>query len=246
MGPPGIRVPIALIHRLRRGRSGGKSGGNDESHKTSAEGSSHKKSSEGSSHKKSSEGSSHKKSEGSGHCRSGSAGNKVEMDSLLGLLKVRIKRGINLAVRDARSSDPYVIVKMGKQKLRTHVLKRDVNPEWNEDLTLYVSDPSLPIKVTVYDHDTFSKDDKMGYAEIDIKHLLEALKMDNHNNSDEERIVARVPPGRSNCLAAESCVVIKDGKVTQDMCLRLKNVESGEVDIQIQWINLPSGSKQQS
>lgn len=37
------------------------------------------------------------------------------MDSLLGLLRIRVKRGVNLAVRDLNSSDPYVVVKMGKQ-----------------------------------------------------------------------------------------------------------------------------------
>ena len=37
------------------------------------------------------------------------------MDSLLGLLRIRIKRGVNLAVRDLNSSDPYVVVKMAKQ-----------------------------------------------------------------------------------------------------------------------------------
>lgn len=39
------------------------------------------------------------------------------MDSLLGLLRIRVKRGVNLAVRDVRSSDPYVVVKMAKQVL---------------------------------------------------------------------------------------------------------------------------------
>nr|GMD05711.1 protein C2-DOMAIN ABA-RELATED 4-like [Ipomoea batatas] len=103
MGPPGIKVPIALIHRLRRGgRGGGRGNNNNESNKTEG-GSTHKKAEGGSTHKKSS-------SEGSG-----STTNKVEMDSLLGLLRIRIKRGVNLAVRDARSSDPYVILKMGKQ-----------------------------------------------------------------------------------------------------------------------------------
>lgn len=34
---------------------------------------------------------------------------------LLGLLRVRVVRGVNLAVRDVRSSDPYVVLKMGKQ-----------------------------------------------------------------------------------------------------------------------------------
>lgn len=37
------------------------------------------------------------------------------MENILGLLRVHIRRGVNLAVRDVRSSDPYVIVKMGKQ-----------------------------------------------------------------------------------------------------------------------------------
>lgn len=32
-----------------------------------------------------------------------------------GLLRINIKRGCNLAVRDATSSDPYIIVQMGKQ-----------------------------------------------------------------------------------------------------------------------------------
>lgn len=39
------------------------------------------------------------------------------MDDTLGLLRIHIHRGINLAVRDIRSSDPYVIVRMGKQVL---------------------------------------------------------------------------------------------------------------------------------
>lgn len=39
------------------------------------------------------------------------------MDNLLGLLRVRVKKGINLAVRDVRSSDPYCVIKMGKQVL---------------------------------------------------------------------------------------------------------------------------------
>lgn len=37
------------------------------------------------------------------------------VESMLGLLKIRVKRGINLAVRDALSSDPYVVITMGKQ-----------------------------------------------------------------------------------------------------------------------------------
>ncbi|KAK8267336.1 hypothetical protein V6Z11_D12G302400 [Gossypium hirsutum] len=134
------------------------------------------------------------------------------MDNLLGLLRVRIKRGVNLAVRDVRSSDPYVVVKLDKQKLKTRVIKRDVNPEWNEDLTLSITDPSTPIRLTVYDHDTFSKDDKMGNAEVDIRPYIEALKVDV-DGIPNGTTIARVQPCRTNCLSEESAITLVDGKV---------------------------------
>jgi len=37
------------------------------------------------------------------------------LDHLVGLVKVRVLRGVNLAIRDLRSSDPYVVVRIGKQ-----------------------------------------------------------------------------------------------------------------------------------
>lgn len=37
------------------------------------------------------------------------------------------------------------------QKLKTRVIKKDVNPEWNEDLTLSVVDSNIPVKlVSIY------------------------------------------------------------------------------------------------
>ncbi|KAK4395640.1 protein C2-DOMAIN ABA-RELATED 4 [Sesamum angolense] len=131
------------------------------------------------------------------------------MDNLLGLLRIRVKRGINLAVRDVRSSDPYVVIKMGKQ--------------------------------TVFDHDTFSKDDKMGEAQFDIEPFIEAVRMKLEGLPDGT-VITKIQPSRNNCLSEESTVIWKDARVVQDMCLRLKNVECGEVEIQLQWIELP-GSK---
>ncbi|KAG6397965.1 hypothetical protein SASPL_139415 [Salvia splendens] len=191
------------------------------------------------------------------------------MDNLMGLLRIKVKRGINLAIRDVCSSDPYVVVKMAKQslyaylsrvslrqcsyrsmvssldlidgllqKLKTRVVKKDVNPEWNEDLTLSIADYNLPIHLTVYDHDTFSLDDRMGDAEFDIKPFIEAVKTRLEGLPDGT-IITKVPASRTNCLSEESSVVWKDGKVVQDLCLRLRNVECGEVEIQLQWINVP-------
>ncbi|KAH9299178.1 hypothetical protein KI387_030860, partial [Taxus chinensis] len=80
-----------------------------------------------------------------------------------GILKVRIVKGTNLAVRDLRSSDPYVVVRLGHQKVKTRVIKKDLNPTWDEELSLYIphSTPLL-LKLEVFDKDLLSRDDKMG------------------------------------------------------------------------------------
>lgn len=91
---------------------------------------------------------------------------------------------------------------------------------------------------TVYDHDTFSMDDKMGDAQFDIKPFLEALKM-NLVGLPDGTVITKVQPSRSNCLAEESAVIWKDSRIVQDMVLRLRNVECGEVELQLQWIDLP-------
>ncbi|RWW27986.1 hypothetical protein BHE74_00044137, partial [Ensete ventricosum] len=125
---------------------------------------------------------------------------------MVGLLKVRVLRGVNLAVRDLWSSDPYVILKMGKQE--------------------------------VYDKDTFSLDDRMGSAEFDIHPFVEAVKM-NLVGLPNGTIIRKVVPCRRNCLAEESHVYWSDGEVVQDLFLRLRNVECGEVELQLHWISIP-------
>lgn len=97
---------------------------------------------------------------------------------------------------------------------------------------------SLNLK-TVYDHDTFTKDDKMGDAEFDIKALVEAMRMDLHGLPPGV-LVTRVEPSRQNCLAEASCITWTDRKVSQDLCLRLRNVECGEVELSLHWIDLPA------
>ncbi|KAM6546339.1 hypothetical protein CsatB_027075 [Cannabis sativa] len=161
------------------------------------------------------------------------------MENWLGLLRIHIKRGVNLAIRDALSSDPYVVVKMGKQKLKTHVVSHNVNPEWNDLLTLTVSNFNTPVKLFAYDKDTFSFDDSMGDAEFEISPYLKALKM-GLKGLPNGTIISKVQPNRHNCLAEESKIYFSNGKVVQDMVLRLRNVECGEIELQLQWIDVPN------
>ncbi|KAL4313215.1 hypothetical protein GQ457_01G036980 [Hibiscus cannabinus] len=160
------------------------------------------------------------------------------MENLMGLLRIHVHRGVNLAIRDVVSSDPYVVIRMGHQKLKTRVIKKNINPEWNDDLTLSIADPTLPVKLAVYDRDTFSLDDKMGDAEFEIGPFLNAVKMRLHGLPNGT-IITKIQPSRQNCLSQESCIIWSNGKVVQDMFLRLRNVETGEVELQLEWIDVP-------
>ncbi|KAG1334738.1 putative GTPase activating protein 1 [Cocos nucifera] len=78
----------------------------------------------------------------------------------------------------------------------------------------------------------------MGDAEFDIQPFVEAVKM-NPEAVPNGTIITKVLPNRQNCLAEESPIYLSDGKVTQDIVLRLRNVECGEVELQLQWISIP-------
>ncbi|KAI9100137.1 hypothetical protein K1719_024355 [Acacia pycnantha] len=163
------------------------------------------------------------------------------MENMLGLLRIRVQRGVNLAIRDifSRSSDPCVVFQMGKQKLKTRVVRRSLNPEWNEELTLCISDPPLPVQLCVYDRD-MSSDDKLGEAELDINPFVEAVMRQQPSGLPRGgAILKRIKPNRGNCLAEESQILWKDGQIVQDLVLRLKNVESGEVELQLYWVHIP-------
>nr|CAD1819102.1 unnamed protein product [Ananas comosus var. bracteatus] len=157
------------------------------------------------------------------------------MAHLLGLLKIRVVRGVNLAYRDTRGSDPYVVLSVGSSKVKTSVKKRSVSPEWNEDLTLSVTDHAVPVKLEVFDKDTFTKDDGMGEAEFDIQPLVEAARM-NLEGVPSGTVLKTVEPSRHNCVASQSHITSKDGKAVQDLILRLRNTECGEVELQLQWV----------
>jgi len=89
----------------------------------------------------------------------------------------------------------------------------------------------------VYDKGTFV-DDTMGNADVDIRPLVEVVKMKLQDVADKT-IVKKLVPNRQNCLAEESSIYVSEGKVKQDLVLRLRNVECGEIELQLQWVDLP-------
>ncbi|PHT29134.1 putative ADP-ribosylation factor GTPase-activating protein AGD13 [Capsicum baccatum] len=81
---------------------------------------------------------------------SSSSSQKSEgMVEFIGMLKVKVIKGTNLAIRDMLSSDPYVVMYLGKQKVQTTIVKSNLNPVWNEELMLSVPQDYGAVKLVI-------------------------------------------------------------------------------------------------
>ncbi|KAG0503122.1 hypothetical protein HPP92_003194 [Vanilla planifolia] len=171
-------------------------------------------------------------------CEQKSVKKMMGMVEFVGLIKVNIIRGTNLAVRDVVTSDPYVILTLGHQTMKTRVVKSTLNPVWNERLMLSIPDPVPPLRLQVYDKDTFSTDDKMGEAEIDIQPLVAAAKAFENSSISEPMQLGKWLATEDNTLVKDSIISLVDGKVKQDITLKLQNVERGHLEMELECLPL--------
>ncbi|KAF5764647.1 putative Arf GTPase activating protein [Helianthus annuus] len=159
------------------------------------------------------------------------------MVEFVGLIKVKVVRGINLVIRDVRSSDPYVMLSLGNQSVKTRVIKSNLNPVWNEKLMLSIPEDVPPLKVNVFDKDKFTEDDPMGEAEIDIKLLVSAARAFENGNANElSKQLEKMTDGKDKYSLG--MIKVAEGKTKQDITLQLQNVESGEIQIEIECVPL--------
>ncbi|KAL4278311.1 hypothetical protein GQ457_03G028680 [Hibiscus cannabinus] len=160
------------------------------------------------------------------------------MVEFVGLVKVNVVKGTNLAVRDMVSSDPYVILSLGQQSVKTRVIKNNLNPVWNESLMLSIPDNVPPLKVFVYDKDTFKADDFMGDAEIDIQPLVAAAKAYEKSDIQEPLQLGKWVSNKDNQLISDGMITLTDGKIKQEISIRLQNVERGTLEIELECVPL--------
>ncbi|KAK1425699.1 hypothetical protein QVD17_21054 [Tagetes erecta] len=159
------------------------------------------------------------------------------MEGVIGVLKLTIKKGTNLAVRDwtRGTSDPYVIATLDHQKTKSKVVLGNCNPVWDDGLTMIIKDPKAPITLTVHDKDTFSDDDNMGVAYLDLSRYVECMekRADFHDLPVGSKLET-VEPDEHNNLVEESHIIWNKDAITQDMVLRLQNAETGVIEVQIE------------
>ena len=96
----------------------------------------------------------------------------------------------------------------------------------------------------MFDKDKLSKDDPMGEAQVDVEPLVQMARMDLEDIRSGT-VVRTVRPHRGGtssvcCLADESNIVWEEGQVVQDALIKLRNVATGIIHLQLRWVKIPA------
>lgn len=90
----------------------------------------------------------------------------------------------------------------------------------------------------VYDKDTFTTDDFMGEAEIDIQPLVTAAKASENSTLCESMPLGKWKASKDNTLVKDGIISLIDGRVKQEATVKLQNVERGVLEIELECVPL--------
>uniref|UniRef100_A0A671SQU8 Extended synaptotagmin-1-like n=1 Tax=Sinocyclocheilus anshuiensis TaxID=1608454 RepID=A0A671SQU8_9TELE len=96
-----------------------------------------------------------------------------------GVLRIHLLEAQDLVAKDNMmggmvkgKSDPYVKIHIGDTTFKSHVIKENLNPTWNEMYEMILSpDHDLDVKFEVYDKD-FESDDFLGRFKLKLGHII--------------------------------------------------------------------------
>ncbi|XP_043097610.1 extended synaptotagmin-1 isoform X2 [Puntigrus tetrazona] len=96
-----------------------------------------------------------------------------------GVLRIHLLEAQDLVAKDnlmggmvKGKSDPYVKIHIGDTTFKSHVIKENLNPTWNEMYEMLLTpDNNLDVKFEVYDKD-FESDDFLGRFKLKLGHII--------------------------------------------------------------------------
>ncbi|XP_063101431.1 multiple C2 and transmembrane domain-containing protein 1 isoform X8 [Cavia porcellus] len=87
----------------------------------------------------------------------------------VGFLQVKVIRAEGLMAADVTGkSDPFCVVELNNDRLLTHTVYKNLNPEWNKVFTFNIKDINSVLEVTVYDEDRDRSADFLGKVAIPL------------------------------------------------------------------------------
>ncbi|KAH9492348.1 neural precursor cell expressed, developmentally down-regulated [Bulinus truncatus] len=93
------------------------------------------------------------------------------------LLRIKVIEGVHLAKKDIfGASDPYVKVSLNQKGVlvdtkQTHVVKKSLNPKWDEEFIFRVNPENSIILLEVFDSNRVTRDDFLGLIELNLNHM---------------------------------------------------------------------------
>ncbi|KAJ8417396.1 hypothetical protein AAFF_G00286230 [Aldrovandia affinis] len=87
----------------------------------------------------------------------------------VGFLQAKVIKATDLLAADLNGkSDPFCVLELGNDRLRTHTLYKSLKPEWNKVFTFPVKDIHEALEVTIYDEDGDKAPDFLGRVAIPL------------------------------------------------------------------------------
>ncbi|CAO2614231.1 Multiple C2 and transmembrane domain-containing protein 2 [Lemmus lemmus] len=87
----------------------------------------------------------------------------------VGFLQVKVLKAVDLLAADfSGKSDPFCLLELGNDRLQTHTIYKNLNPEWNKVLTFPIKDIHDVLEVTVFDEDGDKAPDFLGKVAIPL------------------------------------------------------------------------------
>ncbi|XP_062290972.1 multiple C2 and transmembrane domain-containing protein 1-like isoform X8 [Scomber scombrus] len=87
----------------------------------------------------------------------------------IGIVQVKVMRAEGLMAADVNGkSDPFCVLELNNDRLLTHTVYKNLNPEWNKVFTFNVKDIHSVLEVTVFDEDRDRSADFLGKVAIPL------------------------------------------------------------------------------
>ena len=96
-------------------------------------------------------------------------------ESHYGCMKIVLVSASNLIAADKTgTSDPYAVLKFGGKKKKSKVIKKTLNPVWNEELEFLGEKAKMGLlEIELFDKDKVGRDDKLGNATVDLSSAID-------------------------------------------------------------------------
>ncbi|XP_060271999.1 multiple C2 and transmembrane domain-containing protein 1 isoform X12 [Ovis aries] len=129
----------------------------------------------------------------------------------VGFLQVKVIRAEGLMAADVTGkSDPFCVVELNNDRLLTHTVYKNLNPEWNKVFTFNIKDIHSVLEVTVYDEDRDRSADFLGKVAIpllSVKASLRTLIPKEQKYIEEENRLSKQLLLR-NFIRTKRCVMV--------------------------------------